>query len=218
VKITSPFVTKSICEKIYQVKKPKVSFELITSFKLPNASTGSLDLAALEYIISKGGMVKNYQNLHSKIYLFDDSHAVITSGNLTNGGLIKNFEYGIFVDESSLVAKIIHDFQMLSADRITGKVEQRHIIEARKIIENIPRPSVSLFPAFTIETPDSQYDFSKNAIPAINSILEGWRLSIFQCLQKLAQQEFSLNDVYAFEQELQKDYPENNNIKPQIRK
>ena len=40
-------------------------------------------------------MVRNYQNLHAKIYLFDNKKALITSANLTNNGLYHNFEYGV---------------------------------------------------------------------------------------------------------------------------
>jgi phosphatidylserine/phosphatidylglycerophosphate/cardiolipin synthase-like enzyme len=38
-------------------------------------------------------------SLHAKIYIADDTYAIVTSGNLTDNSLIRNFEYGVlFVD------------------------------------------------------------------------------------------------------------------------
>ena len=80
IKITSPFVKEKICKEFYDVKSKQATFELITLYKLANALSGSLDLSGLEYILDNNGVVKNYPRLHSKIYIFDGSKAVITSG------------------------------------------------------------------------------------------------------------------------------------------
>ncbi len=45
----------------------------------------------------------------------------------------------------------------------------------------------------------------------------GWTVSIMRCIDKLAKKEFLLDDVYAFEQELGKIYPDNKHIKDKIR-
>lgn len=42
----------------------------------------SLDLSALEIILSAEGTVKNFSRLHLKIYWFDGEKAIVTSGNL----------------------------------------------------------------------------------------------------------------------------------------
>jgi phosphatidylserine/phosphatidylglycerophosphate/cardiolipin synthase-like enzyme len=47
--------------------------------------------------------------LHAKVYIADDCAAIVTSGNLTTGGLVTNFEYGVAMDEPSLVRKVKHD-------------------------------------------------------------------------------------------------------------
>jgi len=46
---------------------------------------------------------------------------------------------------------------------------------------------------------------------------KGWLLDIMRCIEKIGQKNFSIEDVYRFEKELSKLYPENNHIKPKIR-
>ncbi len=58
IKITSPFVKEEICREIIDAKQSKSDFELITSFKLMSIYSGSLDLSALEIILSANGTVK----------------------------------------------------------------------------------------------------------------------------------------------------------------
>lgn len=45
----------------------------------------------------------------------------------------------------------------------------------------------------------------------------GWLLDVMRCVEKIKKQEFTLNDVYAFEKELSLLHPENKHIKDKIR-
>ncbi len=49
----------------------------------------------------------------------------------------------------------------------------------------------------------------------INS--KGWLLDIIKCIEKLNKQNFTLNDIYQFENHLKLKYPQNNNIRAKIR-
>ena len=46
---------------------------------------------------------------------------------------------------------------------------------------------------------------------------KGWLLDIMVCVEKIGHKNFSLDDVYAFEKELSKKYPDNRHIKDKIR-
>lgn len=46
---------------------------------------------------------------------------------------------------------------------------------------------------------------------------KGWLMDIMVCVEKLGQKEFSLDEVYAFENELSRKHPENRHIKDKIR-
>lgn len=90
LRITSPYIKSKPVEKMISAKGNDVSIECITSFKLMNYYRKSSDLKALNTILNNNGIVRNHQPLHSKIYIFDETQAVITSGNLTYGGLNSN--------------------------------------------------------------------------------------------------------------------------------
>ncbi|HOZ36757.1 MAG TPA: DpnI domain-containing protein [bacterium] len=46
---------------------------------------------------------------------------------------------------------------------------------------------------------------------------KGWLLDIMVCVDRLGRKDFSLNDIYAFENELSRKYPDNRHIKDKIR-
>lgn len=46
---------------------------------------------------------------------------------------------------------------------------------------------------------------------------KGWLIDILLCIDALGKKEFELSEVYAFEEELQKKYPNNNHIRDKIR-
>jgi HKD family nuclease len=49
------------------------------------------------------------ERLHAKVYIVDESFAVITSANLTNGGLRSNFEYGVAINDIGTIKTIKRD-------------------------------------------------------------------------------------------------------------
>ena len=46
---------------------------------------------------------------------------------------------------------------------------------------------------------------------------KGWILEIMNCIDALNKKEFTLAEVYSFEEDLKAIHPENRNIKPKIR-
>ena len=206
IRITSPFIKEDICKEILNHVRHDVCFELITD--LPNAYTGALDLSGLELIIGKKGLVKSYPKLHSKIYIFDSKKAVITSGNLTNGGLLKNYEYGVLLDEFEIVSKIRNDFTEISK---SAKIVKKEWIKIAREVKKSLKPIQN-------QHEESNTYIIENINHSIESALKlkGWKLSMFEIISTL-NQEFTLEDVYKYEQELRRRYPENRNIRPKIR-
>jgi len=206
IRITSPFIKEDICKEILNHVRPDVCFELITD--LPNAYTGALDLSGLELIIGKKGLVKSYPKLHSKIYIFDSKKAVITSGNLTNGGLLKNYEYGVLLDEFEIVSKIRNNFTEISK---SAKIVKKEWIKIAREVKKSLKPIQN-------QHEESNTYIIENINHSIESALKlkGWKLSMFEIISTL-NQEFTLEDVYKYEQELRRRYPENRNIRPKIR-
>ncbi|MCC6762309.1 MAG: hypothetical protein IT252_13880 [Chitinophagaceae bacterium] len=217
IKITSPFVKENICNELLALKKRNTSFELITSFKLLNIYSGSLDLGGLESILKNKGVVKNFPKLHSKIYLFDDQKAIITSGNLTHGGLLNNYEYGIYTDNNEIVSRVVEDFSLISSNTNVGNVKQADIDSVRKILAKMPPADSIKLPRFTPEVQDDSFDTIEIQVDVILSSLSGWKLEVFKCAHSIPQQVFSLTEINKFEPHLKKRYPSNNTITDKIR-
>ena len=55
------------------------------------------------------------------------------------------------------------------------------------------------------------------ALKTTNIAERGWLFDILKCLNQIPTERFSLQDMYAFENVLQKKYPWNHNIRPKIR-
>ncbi len=219
IRITSPFVKANICQAIFENKKKQTKFELITAFNLQNAFAGALDLSALQYILDHGGIVKSHPKLHAKMYIFDNSKAVITSGNLTNGGLQLNVEYGILIEDNAIVTQINQDFLNISNNLTTGIVKNEHIVEALTIIENMPRreiPNMGNVRLENFETSTNHLQID-NFERMIENTLNGWLLDIFKCFNNIETQEVTLSQLYGFEAILKQKYPNNRHIKDKIR-
>lgn len=217
IKITSPFVKNDICSELIRVKKDSSRIDLITSFKLMSIYSGSLDVSAIENIIDNKGTVKNFPKLHSKIYIFDDEKAIVTSGNLTYGGLMRNFEYGLYIDDISFVKDIVNDFNFLSNDEKTGIVKKSDLETVKSILDKIPKAVSHRQPTFEIETPEENLDVIMTAVESIIDSLTGWKLEVFKCANTIPRQIFTLNEMNEFENHLKTIYPTNQHITDKIR-
>lgn len=214
LQMACPFIKKTIAEKIINAKKNEVKLFYITSFKLINFYRGSSDFEALKIILQNNGFIKNYQRLHSKIYIFDKSQAIVTSANLTEGGLKNNYEYGILVKDEFLVKEIVRDFYKIYEDtELTGKLSYGKIEKAEKIINSIPKEKLQLI----LDDSDEKNDVINLDTNSVISQLTGWKLAVFKCLLEIDKSIFTLSDVYKYKHELQKQYPKNHNVEEKIR-
>lgn len=217
IKITSPYIKAEAVDKLLSKRKSHVTLAFVTSFMLSNFHRGSSDLEAIKKIIDSNGIVKNFQALHSKIYIFDDKKVVITSANLTHGGLVGNFEYGIVTDDKQIVKQVAEDFDELCCNPLTGQISREEIATAKKIIESIPKQKQIKFPKFLTVKPLEDVDVYTGGVESIAKNLEGWKLDVFNCLLKIKSSNFRLKDIYDFEDRLKVLHPENRNVRPKVR-
>lgn len=217
IKITSPFVKENICTELLNHKKKETRLELITSFKLMNIYSGSLDLNGLENIINSNGIVKNFSKLHSKLYLFDDEKVIITSGNLTNGGLVNNYEYGLYTTNSEIVSTVVQDFKSISTNENIGKIKLADIVAVRNILSKIPSSTTIKLPKYEIESPEEKFDILEIKEDVLSSSLRGWKLEVFKCAHSIPNQTFTLKEINKFEPHLKNIFPSNKHITDKIR-
>lgn len=83
---------------------------LITNFSMQNVVGGGFDIRAMLGLWDNFNLeVSSLQNLHAKVYIADGRTAFITSANLTRGGLLENYEYGMVLRDEKLVSAIVED-------------------------------------------------------------------------------------------------------------
>lgn len=198
-------------------KRDNVELALVTSFKLMNYYTGASDLSALESILSKNGIITNYQKLHSKIYIFDDITAVVTSANLTNGGLRTNYEYGILLDDKDTVEEIISDYNLLLSSEIAGNITSAEVAQAKDIISRVPKSDSIILPKLDAQKGIEELEVFTGGTASIKASLTGWKSEVFACLEEIPATEFTLSDVNKFIPQLQQAFPDNHNIEAKIR-
>jgi hypothetical protein len=112
IKIISPFVKEQILRKISGLVDFK-NFELITRFNLSDFAQNVSSLDGLIFSLEKGARIYGIKDLHSKVYIFDERCAIVTSGNLTSGGLINNYECSVIITEKKKVNELIEYFDFL---------------------------------------------------------------------------------------------------------
>jgi len=70
-------------------------------------------LNGLRFCVESDAQVFGIKELHSKVYLFDTRSAIVTSANLTSGGLVNNYECGLLIDDQKTVNKLHAYFEEL---------------------------------------------------------------------------------------------------------
>lgn len=100
IKIISPFISKSIAEKLCSClkSKPNIKCTFITRFYLEDFLNKANNLEALEMMINCGIELFAIRGLHTKLYLFDNSNGVLGSANFTAGGFISNIELSLHIE------------------------------------------------------------------------------------------------------------------------
>ena len=111
--ISSPFVNVAgvkILSNSIQTKS-SINISLLTNLTSQNIINRTTEPTALLELYKLFNQVKisSLGKLHAKVYIIDNEIGIITSANLTSGGLLNNFEYGILIDDENVVSTIKND-------------------------------------------------------------------------------------------------------------
>ena len=221
--LASPFIKANVAKMILDNKPNKAKISLLTNFKLTNFYRQSSDLSALRYFIENRIKVRSYPTLHAKTYIFDSEHAIITSANLTLGGLQNNYECGILIEDTNTASHLKSEFLQIFQDEEKASTVTEEILSTTEdILAKVPKEKrikfekseKDLFPAVKYEPEDDLYD---GGVETISNTLSGWRLDTFNAISKIPANIFKLEKVYAYKQHLQELHPENRNIEAKIR-
>ena len=111
--VSSPFVNLNgvnLLANSISAKK-SVAISLVTNLSVLNITKKITEpIALLElYNHFKDVKISSLGRLHAKIYISDNERGIITSANLTQGGLISNFEYGVLIEDEEIVQDMKRD-------------------------------------------------------------------------------------------------------------
>jgi len=113
--ISSPYVTSRgtdfVLAHLPDAVKQTIEISLLTDLSAMNVAQGATDPAAVRSLASAlpRARVFHLPRVHAKVYVKDAERAIVTSGNLTAGGLDINYEYGLKVLDAPTAAAINQD-------------------------------------------------------------------------------------------------------------
>ena len=120
--ICSPYIGRGPCNRIISIRSSiertvQVHILLLTDLSRDTLLSGATDVSAICDLADafRQMEVRFLPSIHAKAYIADDQVAVISSANMTNGGLLNNFEYGVRVNDKKLVRRIKLDITEYAA-------------------------------------------------------------------------------------------------------
>lgn len=211
IKLCSPFVKEPIINEILERKNNNARLTLITNFNFNHFYKKSSDIEAINNVIDHSYQVINCQNLHAKIYIFDDNVSIITSSNLTTSGFNRNLEYGIKIYDHPINNLVVEDYNNIVKQYSNYEVNKEQVSLVGDMLNSMPEP----------QPPIVQFDENEDIFYIQNNEiaenLNGWTKEIFILLNMIEKDVFSLKDVYDFTPYLKSKYTENFNIDAKIR-
>ena len=110
---------------------------LLTDLSPMPICQGSTDPSAIRSLAQGLPSVAMFHlpKLHAKVYVSDAKRAIVTSGNLTRGGLDINYEYGIEIDDPSAVAGVRDD--LLDYTNLGATVSMERLAKYCEISERV---------------------------------------------------------------------------------
>lgn len=123
--VASPYITHDgtslITQSLSQSARRHVHLLVLTDLSPLHICQKATDPRALRDLMADVDHVRitHVRRLHAKVYVADADRAIVTSANLTRGGLEDNCEYGVRISDSE-TAKVVHqdilDYSGLGAD------------------------------------------------------------------------------------------------------
>lgn len=143
--VISPFLKKRAVQRAL-AHSPK-PIRVVTRFNLADFADGVSDIAALRSLLAAGAEVRGIRNLHAKLYIFGEKRSMVTSANLTEAALTRNYEFGLVSEDPEIISASKAYFEKLWAyGGLNLTVQQlddwEHTV-AHYLAEGAPRNSVA---------------------------------------------------------------------------
>ena len=173
--IVAPFIRRRPLERLARKvhSRQSVKIDVLTSLAGGSLADGLVDCGALLWLCEQvpGTSVRHLLHLHAKAYVADEHTAIVTSANLTNNGLVGNFELGVKITHAEAVDEIANDLTEYGAMGVAVSNDQ--LAELDVLAQAAQRIKARTDKANRLDAA-SQYD---DALDDINEKLIGLRVA-----------------------------------------
>ena len=219
--VASPFVNGGITGLTERVSQD-VSRTLLTRADLRNFALGSSNLHSLCALAKGGVTVHHLDGLHAKVYVFDDTSALVTSANATVAGMSRNWECGLATSDRGIVAQLAESlltgFGAANPPRRlwATELERLHVpVTAMKA----SLPKAPLPPGQPLDdTLPPKVTFSVDNPEVLLEGFTGWKRLTLRGVLAMPADGFSMQDLFrACAQDAAREYPKNRHVEAKLR-
>lgn len=221
--IGSPYVNDGI-RTLTDLVPAEAGRVLVTRTDLRDFAARASNLDSLCALARDGVTIKSLNNLHAKIYIFDDA-ALVTSANATFSGMRRNLECGLATDNRPVA-------EQLATTLLKGFGARRYpptvtLAELDSMHESVAAIRVSL-PAVAILPADGEH--SADSVPAIDAVfsisdatalvesLTGWKRLTMRGVLAMPEEGFNITDLLAVcEPMAASEFPGNSRVRDKLR-
>ena len=216
--IGSPFVNDGILQLTDLVPKA-ASRTLVTRTDLRDFALGASSLDTLCSLSKDGVSIRSLHRLHAKIYVFDQSAALVTSANATRAGLWRNFECGLGITDNVAVSELAES--LLNGFGTREEVDEVRLKELQGMYRHLESIKVTVAPHPKRDDdspPPSKPTFSIPDKEALLKGFTGWRRLTLEGVLEMPEDGFQLDELMEIcGPQAARKYPKNRFVPEKLR-
>lgn len=218
--IASPYVNNAVVN-LTGLAPSRVAKTIVTKTDLRDFRVGASNLDSLRTLAQKGVKVRSLHNLHAKVYVFDETTALVTSANATFGGMRRNWECGLAMEDrqsvSDLADLVLGGFGSDTPPRAISFAELNRLRSALPLID-VSLPKFPVDGSLTDEPPTLEAAFS---VPDKEQLLDqftGWLRLTLRGVLEMPESGFGIQQLFVVCQPVASvEYPNNHNVEAKLR-
>jgi hypothetical protein len=217
--VSSPYVGAYFSEAVANLRE-SISITLLTRTLITDFASYASDLEAVYQLAKRSGGVFSLSSLHAKVYIVDQSKALITSANATFSGMHRNRECGLEVTslrEIQSLFKLIHcGFGAMPAPKLWSPDDLAELREPVKALR-AALPRVSPRGEEAAETPP-RVELPRHKFNRLIESFSGWTQLTLEGLSQIQSDVFTMEQVWLACAPLAKRrFPHNRYIREKLR-
>ena len=218
--VASPYVNDAVVN-LAGLAHTEVAKTVVTKTDLRDFRVGVSSLDSLRKLAQKGVTVRSLHNLHAKVYVFDETAALVTSANATFGGMERNRECGLATEDRQnvrdLADLLLNGFGSDKPPAVISYAELNRLRSALPLIDvSLPRIPVDDTLAERLAATESAF-----SVPNTEQLLAqftGWLRLTLRGVLEMPESGFGIQQLFAVCQPVAAvEYPNNRNVEAKLR-